>query len=85
MQDQPSRLRAEHCRNEAQFLILALLLERGGPPQWTLDELAREMGCEIDALEAVQRLSGAGLAHRTGDGFVFASRPAHRFCELLRG
>jgi hypothetical protein len=68
---------------EAQFGLLALLVEPGGPSLWSLGELARELGCERAAAVAADGLVAAGLAHRCG-GFVFASRAASRFCQLLR-
>jgi hypothetical protein len=83
MQDQASALAGERRGDEAQFVVLALLLEPGGPAQWSRAELAREVGCEVLAADAVLRLDAAGLAHSSG-GFVFASRAACRFCELLR-
>jgi hypothetical protein len=83
MQDQASAPRVERRCDEVQFAVLALLLEAGGPAQWSLAELAREVGCELLVGEAVVRLRAAGLAHHV-EGFVFASRAASRFCELLR-
>jgi hypothetical protein len=83
MQDQPIAPARERHVDDAQFLVLALLLEPGGPSQWSLDELGRELGCELHAAEAVVRLDAAGLAHRTGE-FVFATRAASRFAQLLR-
>jgi hypothetical protein len=83
MQDQASAPTAERRSEDVQFVVLALLLEAGGPAQWSLAELAREVGCELATDEAVVRLHAAGLAHRSG-AFVFASRAASRFCQLLR-
>jgi hypothetical protein len=48
-----------------------------------LGELARETGCELDVLDAVVALRPAGLVHRL-HGFVFPTRAASRFCQLLR-
>ncbi len=83
MQDQASAPAAARRCDEAEFVVLTLLLEAGGPAQWSLAELARELGCELAAGEAVVRLHAAGLVHRSG-GFVFATRAASRFCQLLR-
>jgi hypothetical protein len=83
MQGQASAPVVVRRGDEAQFMLLALLLEPGGPAQWSLVELAREIGCELAAAEAVVRLHAAGPVHRSG-GFVFASRAASRFCQLLR-
>lgn len=83
MHDQPNAPCLEWRGDEVQFTVLALLLERGSPAQWSIAELAREVGCEIATVEAVQRLDAAGLVHRVQE-FVFAARPAQRFCQLLR-
>jgi hypothetical protein len=83
MQDQPIAPAPERRGQETQFLVLALLLDPGGPSQWSLGELAREIGCELQAAEAVVRLDAAGLAHCVGE-FVFATRAASRFAQLLR-
>jgi hypothetical protein len=69
--------------DEVQFLVLALLLDPECPGPWSVEELAREIGCELSAADAVVRLDAAGLANRT-DGLVFPSRAASRFCQLLR-
>jgi hypothetical protein len=69
--------------DEVQFAVLVLLLDPAGPGRWSLSELAREVGWEVAVADAVARVHRAGLVHPVG-GFVFASRPAVRFCELLR-
>lgn len=84
MRDQRSgRARVEPRRDEVQFAVLALLLDPDWPGQWSLAELAREVGCELAAADAVVSLRAAGLVHQAGE-FVFAARPAVRFCQLLR-
>jgi hypothetical protein len=75
----PSRRRGD----EIQFLVLALLLDPECPGPWSVDELAREVGCELSVPGAIARLHAAGLAHLC-DGFVFATRAASRFGQLLR-
>ena len=83
MQDQPIEPDAVRLSDEVEFVVLVLLLDAGSPGPWTVAELAREVGCEVKAAEAVVRLHGAGLVHRSGE-LVFASRPAARFGELIR-
>lgn len=83
MQDQASVPAPGRRCDEAQFLVLVLLLEPAGPALWSLGELARELGSEPAAAAAVTALHAAGLAHRSGE-LVCASRAASRFCELLR-
>jgi hypothetical protein len=69
--------------DEAQFLVLALLLDPECRGPWSMQDLAREVGCELAAADAVVGLHAAGLAHRC-EGLVFPSRAASRFCQLLR-
>jgi hypothetical protein len=84
MRDQrSSRPCAAQCSDDVQFVVLSLLLDAESPGPWSLEELARAVGCESAAAEAVVGLHAAGLAHRCG-GFVFATRAASRFCQLLR-
>lgn len=84
MRDQRSGVASVgRCSDEVQFVVLALLLDLECPGPWCVGELAREVGCELSATDAVVRLQGAGLAHRCGE-FVFASHAACRFSQLLR-
>jgi len=69
--------------DELEFVVLVLLLEAGGPALWSLGELAREVGCELATTRAIAGLDAAGLVNRCGR-FVWPSRAACRFCELLR-
>jgi hypothetical protein len=84
MHDQASAPAVELHVDEAQLLVLALLLAAGGPAQWSVTELALELGCERQAIEAVVALRTAGLVHCCQE-FVFASRGAVRFRDLLCG
>ena len=61
---------AGRCGEETQFVVLALLLDPDWPGPWSLAELAREVGCEPSAAEAVVGLHAAGLAHRSGEARV---------------
>lgn len=71
------------CGDEVEFVVLALLLDRECPGPCSAEELGREVGCELLAANAVERLHAAGLAHRAG-GFVWPTRAASRFRQLLR-
>ncbi len=71
---------AEEARDD--WLILDLLLEAGTHRPWATAEITREYGHELNAIDAIDRLHGAGLAHKTSDGFVFATRAAVRYHEL---
>jgi hypothetical protein len=59
--------------------LLALMLDddRG---LWSLGELAREFGADVE--DSVSRLFAAGLVHRVDGRFVFATRAAARAHDL---
>ncbi len=64
-----------------QQLVLHLLQEPGGPPMWSVGEIAAELDSELDALDAVANLRAAGLVHRVHE-FVFPTRAATRMAAL---
>jgi hypothetical protein len=63
----------------ADWFILDLLLNHDVQRPWAIAEVVREYGHETNAIDAIDRLYGAGLIHKTADGFVFASRAAIRY------
>jgi hypothetical protein len=67
----------------SELVVLTLLLDARASP-WSTQELARELGGELWAADAVAGLCAAGLAQRC-DELVFATRAALRFSELLGG
>ncbi|MHB8243122.1 MAG: hypothetical protein ACYDHN_14175 [Solirubrobacteraceae bacterium] len=71
-QDAQARLSDEHIDCEVLHFMLA---EPGWP--WTVDEIARELQHDTNAIDAVRRLIAAGLLHSFGD-FVFPTRTARR-------
>ena len=82
MQDQASAPAVELRVDDAEVLVLALLLAESGPVMWSVGELAREIGCEKQTVEAVVALRTAGLVNCC-EQFVFASRAAERMADLL--
>jgi hypothetical protein len=52
--------------------VLNLMLDDPWP--WSLDEIARELPSEIEAHDAVTRLTDAGLLHRLEGDFVLPTR-----------
>jgi hypothetical protein len=62
--------------------VLDLLVAADGARLWSIEEIVREIGSEVKVHDAVAGLRRAGLAHRTSDGFVFATRAAVRSSEL---
>jgi hypothetical protein len=62
--------------------VLDLLVAADGARHWSIEEIALEIGSELKVRDAVAGLHRAGLAHRTSDDFVFATRAAIRSNEL---
>lgn len=63
--------------------VLYLLTgEVGSQSIWSLDDLGRGVESDDDAQVAVEGLQRDGLAHRTSDGHVFASRAGVRAIEF---
>jgi hypothetical protein len=86
MQDQRKRdasqtdgLSEEHIDSA---VLDCMLLGEAWP--WSMDEIARELGDDTGAEDAVRRLVQTGLAHRLGD-FVFPTRTARRASQLEVG
>ena len=64
--------------------VIYLLTDRPeGQRHWSVQEIGNEMESQGDAADALHALARAGLIHRDSDDFVFATRPAIRFRELI--
>jgi hypothetical protein len=61
---------------------LYMLTDPDGQPLWSVADLGQEME-RPDIVDYVRRLHGAGLIHKTTDGFVFATRPAFRLVQIV--
>jgi hypothetical protein len=81
MHDESSRA-CEDAATAAEGAVFALLLSEA-PRPWTVAELALELGDQLDTVDAIAALCGAGLVHRCGE-FVIASRAAVHGARLLR-
>ena len=79
---QPTPDPAERARVAELEILYLLTKPEGNPFLWSVEELARELG-EPNIEDLIGRLNGAGLIHRTADGFIFASRAAVRQIELV--
>lgn len=55
--------------------ILMYLTDSDEHRPWSLEEVIREFGGQ-SAIDAINSLVGAGLVHRSSDGFVWATRAA---------
>lgn len=62
--------------------ILDRLIYPSDQRPWSIDELIRDIGQRLGVTDAVAKLHGLGLIHRTSDNFVFATRAAVRANEL---
>ena len=81
---QHSRTSAE-CEAHIDWMLLDILTDPDEQRPWSLQELQRELGrSATDTADAARRLYIAGLVHRTSDGFVFATRAAVRYQQILQ-
>jgi hypothetical protein len=67
----------------AEWAVLNLLIDPDGQRPRSIDEIIRERSDRVAALDAIDRLYAFGLIHRTGDGFIFATRAAIRFSQIV--
>jgi hypothetical protein len=79
--EQPSRDPADG-EAHAEWGVLNLLIGPDEQRPWSVEEIIRERGDRVQALDAIDRLHATGLVHRTGDGFIFASRAAIRYSQV---
>jgi hypothetical protein len=64
-------------------VVMMFVLEGDGWP-WSEAEIARELGDQANAEDALRRLIDTGLLHRLGE-FVFPTRTARRAAEIEVG
>ena len=67
---------------QAEWGVLNLLIDPDDQRPWSIDEIIRERGDRVPALDAIDRLHATGLIHRTADGFIFATHAAIRFHQI---
>jgi hypothetical protein len=67
---------------QAEWGVLNLLIDAEEQRPRSVEEIVRDSRDRAAALDAIDRLHGAGLIHRMG-GFVFATRAAIRFSEIV--
>ena len=80
--DEPDSVAVSEDRGDWQ--ILTLLIDDDQQRPSAVGEVAREYGDRLAAIDAVARLQGAGLIHRTSDDFVFVTRAAARDHEIAQ-
>jgi hypothetical protein len=77
MPDENTTQTVADCERNADGVILMMLTVDDCRP-WSVEEVIREYGERGDAIDALNRLYGHGLIHRTTDDFVWATRAAIR-------
>jgi hypothetical protein len=80
---QPTLDADEGIRQVELAILYSLTNPEDNPLLWSLAELEREHHDSLYFEDAINRLYGAGLIHRTSDGFIFASRTAVHQVELV--
>ena len=81
MHDEPTQAPAGREPDRLESAVMLMLLQAGHPWPWSMHEIARELGNELLAADAVVGLHAAGLVNRL-DEFVFPTRSATRFRHL---
>ena len=81
MHDKAARTDREKDLDRAEHVVLSLLLDRETHGPWSVREIGRELGDDVEGEDVVASLHGAGLVHRCED-LVFPTRAAARCFQL---
>jgi hypothetical protein len=81
MHDKPDRTVPDRDPEEAEHVVLSLLLDPNVHGPWSVREIGLELGDQVEADDTVASLLAAGLVHRC-DHLVFPTRAAARCFQL---
>ena len=81
MHDQPNLGEVAGLEARMDAAVLALMLDDDAQRPWADTEVCREVGDDVGASDALDRLEASGLIHRLS-GFAWATRPALRAAQI---
>jgi len=82
MHDQDTPSVAERYDAQERDLLYLLTRPEDGQPLWSVEDIGRELETDEPTLP-IGGLRRAGLIHQTTDGYVFATRAAVRWVQMI--